>query len=84
MGMGDMEVVDVNGGVTVVGRRPRRKYSIDTLVNKCAGAIRIQEVQPPYRREKRVSPEDRINVTPLPVSVYVCPLSAAALKEKRW
>ena len=52
MGMGDMEVVDVNGGVTVVGHRPRRNYSIGTLVNKCAGAIRIQEVQPPYRREK--------------------------------
>ena len=35
MGMGDMEVVDVNGGVTVVGHRPRCNYSIGTLVNKC-------------------------------------------------
>ena len=84
MGMGDIEVVDVKGGVAVVGHRPRRNYSIATFVSTSApGRYAYKKFNLPTDGKKIISPEDRFNVTPSRVPVYECPLSAAALREKR-
>ena len=48
MGMGDVEIVDISGGVSVVGHRPRRNGSIGSLVNKCIRAVRVEEIESPY------------------------------------
>ena len=52
IGMGGVEIVDVSVGVTVVGHRPRRSGSIDSLVNKCFWAVRVKEIESSYRRKK--------------------------------
>ena len=43
MGVGSIEGVDVNWGTPVTELRSGRKYSIDILIIKCTGAIRITE-----------------------------------------
>ena len=44
MGMGNVKVIDVNGGVTVAERMPRSNSCIGGLVNKHAGVVCVQEV----------------------------------------
>ena len=40
MGMGNVKVIDVNGGVTVAGRSPKRNSYIGGLVNERRYAYR--------------------------------------------
>ena len=44
MGVSGMEGVNVNWGTLVTGLRSGRNYSIDILIIKFTGAIRIQKV----------------------------------------
>ena len=44
MGVSGKEGVDVNRGTPVTGLRPGHNCSIDILIIKCTGAIRIQKV----------------------------------------
>ena len=48
MGMGDVEIVDVRGDVTVVGHRTRCNGSIGSLVSKTIWAVRVEEIESPY------------------------------------
>ena len=50
--MGNVKVVDVNGGVTIAGRRPRRNCCIGGLINEHTGPVYVQEVESSNRREK--------------------------------
>ena len=43
--MSNVNAVDVNGGVTVAGRRPRRNSCIGGLDNEHAGPLCVQEVE---------------------------------------
>ena len=48
MGIGDVEIVDVSGGVTFVEHRPRRNVSIRSLANTCIWATPVKVIGPPY------------------------------------
>ena len=48
IGMGDVEIIDVSVGVTVVGNRPRSSGSISSLVNKCFWTVRVKETESSY------------------------------------
>ena len=52
MGVCDAENIGLSAGATVAGFRPGRNYSSVTVVNEYIGAIRIDDVQPQYRRGK--------------------------------
>ena len=39
LGVSGVEGVGVNGGTSVTGLKPGSNYSIDILINKCAGVI---------------------------------------------
>ena len=84
MGVSGMEGVDVNWGTPVTGLRSGRNYSIDILIIECTRAIRIQKFSLPTDEKSRVSPVFNFTVAPFLFPVYVCPLSVATLRERRW
>ena len=64
MDIGNVKIIDVNGGVTVAWRRLRCNSYIGGLVKEYAGTVCVQEVGSPNRRENRVSSIEENMVTP--------------------
>ena len=81
MGVSGMEGVAVNWGIPVAGLSPGRNFSIGILIITCTEAIQFSL---PTNGENRVSPVSIFIVTPFLFPVYIYPLSAATLRERRW
>ena len=79
-----MEGVDVNWGTPVAGLRSGRNYSIGILIIKSTGRYAYRTISLPNDGKNIISPVLNFSVTPFLFPVYVCPLSAATLKERRW
>ena len=84
MGVSGMEGVDVNSGTRLLGSGPGAIAALAFSSLSALGRYTYKNFSLPTDGKNRVSPALNFTVTPLLFPVYVCPLSAATLRERRW
>ena len=83
MDTSNVKVIDVNGDVTVLGVGLGTKVAMVISSTSMPGLYTYRRLSLPTDRKKRVSLVEKNTLTSSRFPVYVCPLSATALREKR-